>query len=366
MRGKYLLLLFFILVPYVVRGACPEYNDDQDGCRRQEGCQYQLGTDFTDNICKSCEERRYCPQDAICSNGTLSPDGSCPCPEQFPSSMEGTTSIHDCYAPCANGDIDTTSDCGLRYIDDGQVLAELYCNTNNTLVLTGGYHFEWDVQNVTLGCYQNNRACNKFSAIDHDGDPLPDSNTMEGYAEWKPHYNNDNGGYNVSNCRYKSTNEPSASKHCTRTVFYSPRNDDQHVSNAQEAIEFYTGDNYVTNADYYYCTSCEDGPYYPTNTNATNCANPTDQENSGTIYYMACSCEQIPQGYYRRTQWNYEQPVNSTPLDTYYTACPAGKTTQNNIGGTSSGDCTYTRDTKFCDANGCFKITDTDSWNWSD
>lgn len=368
MRGKYLLLLFFVLIPCVTQGACPEHNADRDACIAEPGCYYLQGSDeLIGNWCKPCEENSYCPGNTICSDGTPSSDGSCQCPTPFTFSTRGTASIDDCYAPCAQDSDDYgqyTQHCGMTYRNFG---------THNISCLIDGhltsdtidprYHIE--ITSNTFGCYLNDRECNRFSAIDHDGEILQNSN-MEGTATWEPHYNDDNGGYNVSNCRYKSTNEQSASKHCTRTVFYSPRNYDQHVSNAQEAIQFYTGDNYVTNADYYYCTSCENGPYYPTNTNATNCANPTDQENSGTIYYMACSCEQIPQGYYRRTQWNYEQPVNSTPLDTYYTACPAGKTTQNNIGGTSSGDCTYTRDTKFCDANGCFNITDADSWSWAD
>lgn len=363
MRGKYLFLLFFVLVPCVTWGACLEYNNDPDECTAQPGCQYLPETTLTGPECTECSENDYCPQDAICSDGIPSSDGSCQCPTPFTFSTRGTASIDDCYAPCAPDSDDGTENCGLRYIDYNA--PAVVCETNNGLEENSAYHIE-PLGVDTYGCYKNNRECNRFSAIDHDGNGLIADN-MQGEAVWDANHNNGAGGYDIRACRYKSTNEQSASKHCTRTVFYSPRNDDKHVSNAQEAIQFYTGGNYVTNADYYYCTSCENGPYYPTNTNATNCANPTDHENSGTTYYMACSCEQIPQGYYQINQWNY----NQDPLNTYYTACPAGKTTLNQlngvtVGGTSSDDCTYTPDTKFCDANGCFKITDADSWNWSD
>ena len=373
MRGKYLLLLFFVFTPCMVWGACSDHDDNQELCIKQAGCQYKPATDVVSSKCILCDEDRYCPNNAICSDGLTSSDGSCPCPERFPFSMEGTASIDDCYAPCASSSDNYeqhTQHCGMTYRNFGT--HNISCLINGQLTsgtIDSQYHIEITSDNI-FGCYLNDRECNRFNAIDYNSNEL--TGTLEGTATWEPHYNDDNGGYSVNNCRYKSTNEQSASKHCARTVFYSPRNDNQHVSNAQEAIQFYTGDSYTTDADsnyyyyYYYCTSCEDGPYYPTNANATNCIPPNDHESSDTTYYMACSCEQIPQGYYRRTQWNYEQPVNSNPLDTYYTACPAGKTTLNNIGGMSIGDCTYTRDTKFCDANGCFKITDADSWNWSD
>ena len=358
----------------MVWGACSDHDDNQELCIKQAGCQYKPATDVVSSKCILCDEDRYCPNNAICSDGLTSSDGSCPCPTPFTFSTRGTASIDDCYAPCAqdSDDYNTTNSCGLRYFDYYNASA-VVCETNNGLEENSAYHIE-PLGVDTYGCYKNNRECNRFSAIDHDDETLQNSN-MEGEAVWDANHNNGAGGYDISACRYKSTNEQSASKHCARTVFYSPRNHDQHVSNAQEAIQFYTGDSYTTDADsnyyYYYCTSCENGPYYPTNANATNCTPPNDHENLGTIYYKACSCEQIPQGYYRRTQWNYEQPVNSNPLDTYYTACPAGKTTLNQIsgvtvGGMSIGDCKYTRDTKFCDANGCFNITDADSWNWSD
>ena len=336
----------------------PTNQNNNELCESYTGCSITSDNEFDDVSCDLCIDGSYCP-------GDMEPQQ---CPSPFSASAPGTASIDDCYAPCASSSDNYeqhTQHCGMTYRNFGT--HNISCLINGQLTsdtIDPWYHIEITSDNI-FGCYLNDRECNRFNAIDHDGNGLIADN-MQGEAVWDANHNNGAGGYDISACRYKTTNE--TLHNCIATIYYHPYNM-QYVATAQDSIKFYTGDGNsgdVSNQDYY-CTVCKDGPYYPVSvTNIATCADPNDFESSGTTYYQACKCEKIHQGYYysASTQWTYASQVGQP--NSYYTACPAGKTTLNDIGGTSSVDCTYTRDTKFCDANGCFKITDADSWNWSD
>ena len=379
MARKFLTILFICVLPLVKVAAddespivCSDHWHDETECENNVHCKFVTHYDQQDNTfcvpkCAEIDEEEECKKYAGCTHngaecircerGSYCPGNSetyaCATVDQdYSESQAGADSSDLCYKSCT-GDGDMT--CGIakpggHFALAGNIIC-LYTMDDNlvsVMLPSQEYHSEG-----VDGCYINNRDCNKFTAVEYDNDASQlDSSSITGEAQWSDNK------YDISSCRYIANNI--VIENCKANISVKPYNGQHFVDSAEGKLKFRTDGNGNSDEQEYYCTQCKNELYYPKQPNSSSgtCVNPP----SG---YKVCSCDAIPVGYYKTgAEWTYASQVGQP--SSYYTACPAGKTTLNNIGGMSIGDCTYTRDTKFCDANGCFKITDADSWNWSD
>ena len=291
--------------------------------------------DIEQGGCRDCPEGYYCPGGhfAYCCN--LNTDGN------FPESAERSDSIDDCYKNIdCHGSNDSIEQC--NHYHNGQV---------GDCPNIRGAHIEYT--NGTTECYANTRSCKLF----HSDNCSPEQ--ISGMAEYfANHYNS---GWTIRTCKCNYTEfEDNTELFC-----HGQRNNVQPSSNS--VLNVSATITYNGSAEEYYCTRC----IYDSNTNKyyadTIYSNDTCSPNITQGH--TCKCDTSNDfGYWRKgmcntyTNWTNENSICKRVL------CPVGKTTSEILPiATTDSVCHYTDQTKFCDANGCFNITDAadGGWNWN-
>lgn len=350
MKGRLLIFVFSMVIPKILIAGTNCTPLGEADCRETEGCEWAseacitcLGSDSPNS------QGHYCPRlnaDDDCSSTT----GACECPSNFPRSTAGATKIGDCYTPCAatSDNYDSyTKDCGLTYL--GHYNAnEVSCKQNGIITYEQhdeNYHAE-PLSDGAYGCYFKHRQCSDFNTNTCSGN-------IYGPAEWRSYE------WDISNCECNQEEFPDYTHSCNAK------------RNKKPSASTISGVNVPINYDTqfrYWCVSCFSG-YYVKPDDILNAGgdNQTcivgEYENGGQ--YAVCECTPAPRGTWIDS-CNITYPItnpNNIPCST--TNCPTGKTTSS-TGSTSIDDCHYTNQTKFCDANGCFNITDAadGGWNW--
>ncbi len=331
------LLCFLLFLPLTAKAACSEHNSDPDDCINTAGCYY------SNNVgCSNCPSNSnansigyYCPQNGICANGTPSDHGRCSCPDGYPLSAEGAQNNDSCYKNIdCHDESDNTEQC--KQSPRGNI----NCQNIN------GAHIE--NINGDSKCYAGTRLCSLFGAVNCTSEQISGTATrtsMHGDNVWS-----------ISSCSCGSTDFVN-----NDMLFCHGKQNGTSPSFATvpDVGSTITYDNYTNNYSYY-CTRCilDNGntKYYANTTWSNGQCSP----GNGRV----CRCETSNDlGYWRdggcnsTTDWTDDNICKRVP-------CPAGKTTSE-ILPTGILGCHYTNQTKFCDANGCFNITNVPAdWNW--
>ena len=324
------VFLFFVLFLFPVMASaanCSNFNNNPETCGATPGCHYH------DNFqkCKKCAEDHFCTgwnnQEAECSERT---DGD------FPKSEEGSDSIDDCYADigCIHKTQDNILQCK-HYSNDS-----FWCPDD---ISTYRIHIEPDGN-----CYTGILNCDEFPS-DCNGSPKNDIQWDYQNHQWM-----------TSWCVCTGANYSGTNLHCTAKANKTT------TQNAQYATQQISYDS-VNN---YWCTKCDSGYYVDAYNDLSPVSEPPVSgqtwchvdENDPGGQYTVCKCTQVPKGSYLDaacpTFGKIETLADICPPNN----CGAGKTTNN--AGTIGNNCHYSSDTKFCDANGCFNITDASDWSW--
>ena len=332
MREKIIILSVLLLLPLHAYGLvtdCPD-TTDPDTCWQTPGCQL-YGDGLIQKYCAPCEERSYCP------GGTAQQTNKEQCPQNFSLSPKGSTSQNDCYKKidennnyCEKENGEHIATCGLFYPNGTP-------KCWNTGEYDTGYHIESNNK-----CYSNIRNCNQFQ---HSGPCTSDN--VSGALRWSS-----DGYWFISKpshqceCTQQNTEHGSCTAKVTYTS-YDVSNDD----NTENASVTYTISSYE-------CTKCPAGTYLAQSDFTSNSQCTGDN--------VACSCTDTDKGYYSTgCNINGVQSISSCQQ----TPCPKpGQTTNDPGAGTSEGACHYSSETKFCDAAGCFTISDAGNdnvWLWT-
>ncbi len=321
MRMFLLFVLLLIPLPIMANtplSVCSQYNNDQNLCNHTAGCYYE------ENLCARCPERNYCPSDKTDPQ-------PCP-PDTFPNSELGATSPEECFADitdgCTETDGSTNRDCGWFFPNSTPK-----CWNSNGEYITS-YHKE------SNQCYHNILSCSVF---DQSG---CDDGEITGEALWN------NGQWNIQGC--KCIQEGAQYQSCIASIEKTPTTTNQ--PSAQDSITY--------NISYYFCTGCPAGGYVKPDTDFQTNSKCFASDSS---ILVVCQCTNVERGYYGAGVNDIEYPISNTSAysqSPYRNACPAGKTTDE-PGATSENNCKYSRDTKFCDAKGCFTLDNIDNWNFN-
>lgn len=305
MRERFLVLYVLTLLPLQAYGGLPSCptNTPEQNCWAIPGCRYVAYVG-----CTTCDDNFYCD-----GQHTIHQE----CPNAFPKSERGSTSITDCYKDTTNNGCegqDGTPNlyCGLFYdlnIADGIPK----CWNPTTGEYNNNYHIEPDNGNK---CFSNTRNCNLF------GDSGCDGANPAGTAEWNTSL------WNIESCHCDSSNFDYSAGNCYANVIKHPQT--QTTQSATDNITYTLTNNNVT------CTNCKSGAYTDPNDNT--------------------KCKLASQGWY-----SPGCPINS--CNGQPTKCPFGQTTDGDGAGTSATDCHYSNQTKFCDSKGCFNIDNIGAWN---
>ena len=354
-------------------------NTGCDASHRVAGCYYEQSGD--DVGCKACDDGKYC-------DGTSFSQQDCPSDFSFslPSSSSsiGAKSKYECYkklngqtgngygSKCQNStgtditysDTDNTAKCRQYYRESGTFVS---CNgdtgtddSNVNNSATSDYHIEGSGNNAK--CYSNTRNCNLFTT----------SGTVDGVsgeANWLENTSSQTYKWNAANCiKQKEYN----GNNCKGIQIEKPpincnAANDCHswVQNATSSITY----NYYG----YYCKSCNAGYEVNNSTDATCstslCTDSSSANTCGSNQVYICKCGAINRGYYRSTQVNLCDNNNCKRsfnaflnLFTGNVNQPCGPGQTTNGGATSVNDCHYTERTRFCDAHGCFYLSNL-SWD---
>ena len=365
--------LFLLFIPITLHADCyHDYNGNPEGCKNAAGCYwYSLASTCAD--CPKTDDSGqgyYCPGSGAANQcpGWDSNGGRCPCPSAFPNSNTGTIYETNCYRACDSGNSDPnstinyTDDCGLTLGDYGSTdeTPPIIC-IENGVINSDIYHVERDFNNPnptadwTTRCFLNERPCELFNNEFSDN---PNA-TISGTAHWAWSTYSSRYYYNTNDCSVTvESNNINETAHCKTTAFYKYQD-----GPSNEGLAYDPGSGTNTTILYelknYYCNECQ-SKYYPTTTTPNGmslCGAPQ----SGDAYRV-CSCHKIDDGYYTTCNpWTINTPRDSCAPS----RCPAGKTS---VDATSINECHYSADTKFCDANGCFNITNANNsniWTWS-
>ena len=159
--------------------------------------------------------------------------------------------------------------------------------------------------------------------------------------------------------------------YCSGVILSKQENSNNPVNDANVAI-------YYNYGNYYLCTECNAGYVVANNAYATDSNTHLACYTTGSSYddnngVYVCKCDPVDRGYYLSSPvqiCNYsdsqsyssckktlEQLQALTPVKQ---PCGPGQTT--NGGAASAADCHYTTQTRFCDAHGCFYLSDL-SWD---
>ncbi len=363
MRKRVLFLFMFLLIPHYVYGDnCADKN--QTDCKNTAGCQY-YNDEFV-QYCGPCKSGNYCPgvnDTNKCSDWEANA-GVCHCPTQFPFSTPGRETDWDCYAPCTDGSDDpdnTVTNCGITkiqydtsvgiYSDDDKANYVVSCiGDNGALTWYDNnelYHAE---SRNDFTCYLNTRPCEKFGVVLKKGNNIESitpntTDTFTGNAIWTNESGNDY-YYSTTDCTYERIYSSTEIQCETHQKYQSY---DTQISKASNPIV------YNVNTSSYYCKQCTNSRYYPT-TDQPNGFPTCNNPNNG--HHKACKCEEIQKGYYGSCIWDSTKELTACKK-----ACPMGQTTTSG-GSISSDDCHYSNQTKFCDAKGCFTLTEGQLAEW--
>ena len=275
--------------------------------------------DPTSGKCEECTSGRYCPK-TINSNGIA----YC-CPTDYPDSANGATEIEDCYKTIKCMHEAAQKDC--KSYDGGLIDCSDGITSNSEL-----YHFHFEDNQ----CYTGVWNCNKFSNNCQIG-------TVTNSALW----DEAKGKWNVSQCRCTATYD---SESCIGQQDIMPSSPSWYIT-LNGSINF--------DSQIYHCTECKTGYYVKGESDINHDNNNDDCENKSV-----CKCTQIPKGkYLNETCTGFHPPINTNQDICPPSNCPAGKTTKA-PGAASAEECKYSNQTKFCDAKGCFMLTDAELTEW--
>lgn len=340
----------------VAATTCGQYDGDQNSCTATAGCKYNAG------LCTRCGSGTYCPANSTPQN----------CPSNFPHSPEGATDMIDCYKPtnnpgggCYKIDGTTNSNCGLFYdggtFGGGSGISKCWDNNGYS---TQQYHMEY--QGAVGICYANIRACNLFSknAFFYGLQSANTCGSAIGLANWT------GSRWDVSSCQFSPNQDGCELTElgCKANDFSLKPKNEGYVPDATHPIQY---DAQVgPKTQYYHCNSCIDGYYVNTGGNNTdyqecshgtcpfsNCKHFTTQQG-----FYVCRCSPVPKGYWLNSANCTWDNISVSHLRCQPNDCPAGKTTLYTAT-VDSGDCVYTDQTKFCDAKGCFTLSDIGNWD---
>ena len=305
------------------------------------------------------------------------------CPGGFPNSAAGSWNQNQCYytTNCAgvnqhSASTSTPHTCRVYY--SGKVV----CKNSNTQPTCSGawspntndgicnlnqaslegfddndgnldYTYHIEVTGDNAKCYSNTRNCNLFTT---GSTAVP---SVSGTAIW------DDNKWNVDGCR--KANQQITGAHCTGVLVATNSN----ITDATADI--------WTNTNKHFCTKCDAGyivagaGYIYQNASIDFCGSVTGTSGiptSGFPFYICNCAEQAPSGYYTDGQsicdWSSENDDNQCKKNANYFGnyaqccqkCGPGQTTDLVSGATSADDCHYTTQTRFCDAHGCFYLSD--------
>ncbi|MBQ1927990.1 MAG: hypothetical protein II179_02900 [Alphaproteobacteria bacterium] len=313
--------IFLLPVTVYAAANCPNIHDATT-CGATAGC-YWNGT------CGLCPANYFCTgwnnNLRSCEEATN---------DNFNLSFAGSTSVEDCYKTI-NCKWANDSDTECRHYQNGTYV----CSGTNS----NGIHIE------NGQCYIGHRDCSLFYTTGCSG-------TIYGDAQWN------SGIWNVTLCECRQEEFDDTANFC-----HAKRNKKAYsttVTSVNDTIIYTNGE-----LKKRWCISCLDG-YYIERNNILSADGSNNEcivgEESNGGQYAVCACTVAPQGTWIST-CNVSYPIlDPDSIQCSPTNCPAGKTT-NSIGSTSINDCHYTNQTKFCDAKGCFNITDAanDGWDWN-
>ena len=301
---------------------CFNIGNDGNLCNSTAGC-------FYDSLYPTSDKCRQCERGSYCTATETEPQ---PCTSPFTDSDLGATSAEECYQ---------TINCR-DYADESQECR--HYNTNNGPYRCGNdFQIPAHIEGTGTQCYYNTRLCDKFGTPNecHNG-------TVDGAAFW----NNDL--WNIQAC--KCTQNNFLHQSCLATIEKKTTLTTQ--ASAQGSITY-------DNVSYYYCTGCPAGSYVNPDTDFQT--NSTCYTGPGSSSLIVCQCTESEQGFYS-SGFTISYPIDNGSTSTYANPpylekCEFGKTTSD-PGATSADDCEYTDQTKFCDAKGCFTLTQTELLEW--
>ena len=325
MREKIIVLSLLLSLPLCAYGSITlNCSGNQNQCDSKPGCKYLI------NDCIQCADGEYCPGNGLIKTCTTEAGSD------FEFSPDGSTDITDCYKKidennnyCEKENGEHIATCGLFYPNNTPKCWDAY---------TGEYDENYHIESNNK-CYSNIRNCERFNKSGCDG-------AVSGRLKWSVDEYWTSAG-TAYNCECKQTEILHNS--CIADATYSltdiaPDNDTEHAT-----ITF------GTTPSYYECKKCPAGTYL-TPSDFT----PNPQCTGGGV---ACSCTNVEQGFY-----STECTIKGTS-SCQQTPCPKpGQTTNGAGAGESEQDCHYSSETKFCDAAGCFTISDAGGnnvWNWN-
>lgn len=315
------LLFVLLFIPATSMGntpaeTCNQYRDNESSCNQTAGCFYDSLYPTSDK-CRQCERGSYCPATET------EPQ---PCTSPFTDSDLGATSINECYK---------SEDCDLNGVVWSQGCRRYY---NNTVVCnSASAHMEGDA------CYINARNCQQFASEGCSGDIRSLDILWTGT------------GWNVSYCECTEQFSNTPSLNCSGQQI--KKTTSTLLSGVDQQIDYTNGE-----IKQYECFSCIPGYYAPRVYSISDSDRPaTCIPFSGQ--YSVCNCEATLQGTYSENcTWSVvSNGTNPCPKHD----CPNPGQTTDGIGlGTSPDSCHYSPDTKFCDAKGCFTLSQTELLEW--
>ena len=328
MRERILFLSILLFLPIYAYGSItPTCPSDSGLCDSTPGCKSMIGG------CQACGPGEYCPGNGVIKTCTTEAGSD------FEFSPDGSTAITDCYKKidennnyCEKENGENIGTCGLFYPNGTPK-----CWNANTGEYDENYHTEGNGTNIK--CYSNIRNCKLFNKSGCDG-------PVSGRLKWSvdAYWTAIGTTYNCA-CEKKAVSYNS----CIADVTYS-LTDITPDTSANATITYAPSS--------YECKKCPAGKYLALSDFTSN-----SQCTGGNV---ACSCTDTDKGYYSTgCNINGVQSISSCQQ----TPCPKPGQTTNDVGaGTSVGDCHYSSETKFCDAAGCFTISDAGNnnvWNWN-
>ena len=282
--------------------------------------------------CVDCPQGYYCPggRFALCCN--LNTNGN------FPESAERSDSIDDCYK---NIDCHSSSDSieQCKHYYNGQVRD---CPTIRDA------HIEYI--NGIAECYADTRSCKLFNSDNCSPDQISGMATR-----FANHYGS---GWTIRTCKCDTAEFEDSTELFCHGQQNGIRPSLISVQNAGATIT------YDGSIEGYYCTRCiydTDSDKYYANTTYSN-----DTCSLNTTQGHICKCETSNNfGYWRKGLCNTNINWSNENNICQRIPCSAGKTTSEILPtATNDSICHYSPQTKFCDANGCFNITDASDWSW--
>ena len=379
MLFAFLCLFFtsFAMADVVTDQHCADHEAD---CTATAGC-YKDFELPSGHQCIPCEQDSYCPAG---SSEPVSCSG-----KYTQTNSRGSTDKSECYrAVTCNKNPSGTMNCKVHASANSNDEGEWENGSNATGCSGTNYHLLWDgVSNVR--CYANQWNCNRFG-YSTQAEPIQGypnwwvvtdcrdlgGPSVDGIATWNAQWQK----WNISACRFDTSayqggcllleysNDASANCYTNNLVLKPAATyidmDDTIIYNwpdsRYECIACRPG-YFVDRDDWQYCY--DDQNYGIYDCSYSQCAD---------THYKAgeaiCKCSAVPKGHYLASglcNWAdlvgthiSESEINNR-CDASY--CPAGQTTDS-VGGTSVDACHYTADTQFCDARGCFSLSDIQDW----